>query len=592
MTVKVVLFSKEMIKSVKSTNKKFKEVHFEKGFNVVLAERTPKSSDKDSRNGVGKSTLIEIIHFCLGSDLDKKSFLASLKDYGFILEIEIKNKTFSALRRIDNPAIIEVSGDFSGLSPQPEFDELRKSYVVPIEDWKRNLGESLFKLDQERLSRTYYPTFRSLISYFIRKGVGCFNDPFKYFSKEQTWQIQSNNNYLLGLNVDYAIDFQKFRDQKESISSIKRLINDESLNDIIGSLGELQAERVRLAEESKQLDGQIRMFKVHPQYRKIQEEADLMTERIHSSLDQVNLNQRILAEYEDSLVVEKGVSIAKLKEVYSEVGLVFNDVVINRLSDVQKFHESIIKNRKDYLANEIRRINEEIMHLTNEVENISKERSDLFLVLQTHGALDEYSYMQRRQNEVSRRLENVKTALDRLNKFEERKSDMKIELEELIKNARLDLIERGEILDRAVSLFNQYSKHLYSNAGTLSVSVEKNGYEYDVDIKGSQSQGIQYMKVFCYDLTFAAMQSSSLHSLFLIHDSTIFDGVDERQVAKALELAHQESLALGYQYICTLNTDNIPNKDFSSDFKQIFDDSVRLTLKDGDESGTLLGFRV
>ncbi len=43
----------------------------------------------------------------------------------------------------------------------------------------------------------------------------------------------------------------------------------------------------------------------------------------------------------------------------------------------------------------------------------------------------------------------------------------------------------------------------------------------------------------------------------LIHDSAIFDGVDERQVALGLELACQESEMKKVRYICMVNTDDI-----------------------------------
>ena len=55
-----------MIHSVTADRPSFKTVELKPGFNVILAERTKESTKKDSRNGLGKSTLIEIIHFCLG----------------------------------------------------------------------------------------------------------------------------------------------------------------------------------------------------------------------------------------------------------------------------------------------------------------------------------------------------------------------------------------------------------------------------------------------------------------------------------------------------------------------------------------------
>jgi uncharacterized protein YydD (DUF2326 family) len=71
----------------------------------------------------------------------------------------------------------------------------------------------------------------------------------------------------------------------------------------------------------------------------------------------------------------------------------------------------------------------------------------------------------------------------------------------------------------------------------------------------------------CCDLMLARLWSArSASPGFLIHDSTIFDGEDERQRAEALELATSESLAQGFQYICTLNSDYVPRNEFSPGF--------------------------
>ena len=56
-----------MILSVRSNMPSFKAVEFTPGFNVILADRTKESTRGDSRNGLGKTTLFEIVHFCLGA---------------------------------------------------------------------------------------------------------------------------------------------------------------------------------------------------------------------------------------------------------------------------------------------------------------------------------------------------------------------------------------------------------------------------------------------------------------------------------------------------------------------------------------------
>ena len=69
----------------------------------------------------------------------------------------------------------------------------------------------------------------------------------------------------------------------------------------------------------------------------------------------------------------------------------------------------------------------------------------------------------------------------------------------------------------------------------------------------------------------------------------LYDGVDSRQRALALEQASVVSEKLRGQYICTLNSDMIPSEDFSEGFD--FQKYVRLTLTDKDPSGRLLGFK-
>ena len=76
-----------------------------------------------------------------------------------------------------------------------------------------------------------------------------------------------------------------------------------------------------------------------------------------------------------------------------------------------------------------------------------------------------------------------------------------------------------------------------------------------------------------------------------MHDSTIFDGVDERQVARALILAQLKCEKLGYQYICLVNSDMVPYQEFDDEFVSLFNDNIVLRISDNQENGGLLGIR-
>jgi uncharacterized protein YydD (DUF2326 family) len=142
----------------------------------------------------------------------------------------------------------------------------------------------------------------------------------------------------------------------------------------------------------------------------------------------------------------------------------------------------------------------------------------------------------------------------------------------------------------AVRLFNENSQALYKTPGSLVIDIADTGYKYRVEIERSGSEGIGKMKIFCFDLMLLQLAPRQGRRIdFLVHDSVLYDGVDSRQRALALERAASVTEGLGAQYICTLNSDMIPREEFNRDFD--FDRHVRLILTDRDPSGSLLGFQ-
>ncbi len=582
-----------MIKAVRCDKTSFREVRFKPGFNVILAERIKESSDKDSRNGLGKTTLIEIIHFCLGASTKRNEGLRvkELENWTFILDLTLKGKDYSVYRNTRDFSRVKIEGDVSEWPNKPSYDEEEKKYILNVKDWNILLGYLVFDIPIEAAERKYSPTFRSLISYFMRRGVGGFHDPFKHYPQQKEWDIQVNNAFLLGLNWEYASDFQVLKDNEKTLNELKKAANQGLLTGYVGSMGELEAERVRLEDEIQKLGKELQSFKVHPQYFKIQEDANSLTKEIHDVTNHFTINKQILEKYRESTTYEKDVSIDKVKQVYEESGMTFPDILVKKLNEVSDFHQRIIKNRKEYLQSENKRISREIEEQKSRIEHLSDKRAELLEILETHGALEEFSKLQGRISVLKQQLEEIKNRKENLKRFEEGKSSLKIAKEELFQGTRRDYQERLPRVENAIKFFNRNSERLYSEPGYLSIDVTETGYKYKVEIKRARSQGIGYMKVFCYDLTLILLNPGSDKPGFLIHDSTIFDGVDERQIAKALELAASKAEEQGIQYICALNSDNVPYNDFSVDFKSEFDKHVIITFTDATDDGGLLGIR-
>lgn len=580
-----------MIHSIMADKPTFKKINFREGLNVVLAERTKGSTKKDSRNGLGKSTLIEIIHFCLGGTKGDTLGKKEMNNWTFTMKIDLDGRPYLISRNTSNESKIILDGDCSTWPIKPTIDNKTGKQIVSRSDWTRILGRIMFDL-QLTYSYKYHPTFRSLISYFVRKNgqSGGFLSPFQQYKNQLEWDIQVNNSYLLGLGWEYATQQQILKDRKKVIEQIKQEAQTGIISNFMGNMGELEAEKIKLENRVDDEEKDLASFKVHQQYKQIEDDANEITESIHKKINQNIDDKRLLEHYEASLKEEVDADPEQVTGVYEEAGFIFSDKVTKKISDVLEFHKKVVSNRKEFLKSELTRIEHNIRNRENKIQELTTKKSKLMHTLQTHGALDEYNKLQAdHQNKVAL-LKDILQKLTNLKRFEEGKSSIILEQESLRKSALSDLEERRDQKQDAILAFNSFSESLYEAPGTLSINVSNRGYKFAVEIQRSGSHGIGNMKIFCYDLMLAKLWAKKARTqLFLIHDSIVFADVDERQKALALQLAESQSKNNHFQYICTMNSDTVPNNDFTEDFD--FDKYIVMTLTDASSDGGLLGTR-
>jgi uncharacterized protein YydD (DUF2326 family) len=188
------------------------------------------------------------------------------------------------------------------------------------------------------------------------------------------------------------------------------------------------------------------------------------------------------------------------------------------------------------------------------------------------------------------RVDGLTMRIDQLRQMTTKADQIKVRTVELKRSTEADYEERREVWTQALTLFSDFSDHLYKTPGRLIIDIDDTGYRFDVEIDGNQSEGISKMKIFCYDLmAICFARTRGLGIDFLIHDSTIFDGVDPRQRAHAIELADEMARKYGFQYILAMNTDMLPSADFTDGFE--VEPLVKARLTDTDPSGSLLGLR-
>lgn len=586
-----------MIHGLTSDLSTFKTLVFRPGLNILLADKSDGATDRQSRNGAGKSSFVELVHFLFAANADKDSIFRSeaLVPWTFEADLDIGPNRVTVARSGQKPSRIRLQGDTSSWPIEPTLDKNFGDLTLSNEQWRQVLGSLLFDLpldtgDGER-SR-FRPTFRSLFSYFARRQTsGGMLSPTQQSNKQQPWDQQVAVSYLLGLDATIPQEFQEVRTQEKAMAELRKAAKEGSLGRYFGTAADLRT-RVTIAEaRAKRLREQLRSFTVVPEYTDLEREASSITREVSALSDANTIDRELILQLQDALVSEEPPAVANLDRLYREAGVVLPETVNRRFDEVQQFHKAIVQNRRSHLTSEVQAAEARIGRRDAERVRFDVRRRQIMTILQSGGALEHYTGLSEEAGRAEADAEGLRQRLVTAERIESTKAELDIERARLFKALQDDHHERAELISEAVLVFEELSNALYENAGSLTVSATPNGPTVDVRIDSQRSKGITNMQIFCFDLMLADLATRrGLGPGFLIHDSHMFDGVDERQVAKALQLGAEHSAAVGYQYIVTMNSDALPKDGFRPGFT-VSEFVLPTKLTDATETGGLFGLR-
>ena len=578
-----------MIYKLYANKKSFKEISFDKGLNIIAGEKGDDSSKKSTRNGVGKTTLIKIINFCLGSNKDRLPF-EELEGWIFSLVIDLFDEKITVRREVNKNEIF-VEGNTENFPIEPNNHNDSKYYSLT--NWKIILGKGLFNFEKDN-SIKYNPTFRRLVHYFIRNNDEAYNHPFKAVTGQKSVEWQVDNAFLLGLNWKDASEAQEIKDEKDDIKNLKKIYKEHFLKDlgkgITKTKGGLETEKIKLESLIKENKNELARFEVNSQYKYYEKTANSHTNDINKLSDKRLILKQKLEQYKESIKSEASADSLDIEKIYNELGFYFENSIKKSLQLAKSFHSNLINNRKEFLEAEIINIKHAIVKIDELIDEENSKLSHIMKILDSSMALDKYRLLTDENTKNREKLEKIKSKLKDIDDIDIRENNLKIRKIEFGKIIKRDYEESKNSWSRAITLFDKNSKELYGKSGSLIIEYSEKGYKFKIEMDKGKSDGIRKMKIFCYDLTLLQLLSPK-NINFLIHDSNIFYGVDERQVAFALHHIHEESIKRNIQYICTINSDDIPYNELKIHFKDFnIDKYIKRHLKDSSPSETLLGF--
>jgi uncharacterized protein YydD (DUF2326 family) len=568
---------------VYSNKKSFHTVEFKLNQpNFIVAKQKNPGSNEDGKtyNGVGKSLLIKIIHFCLGaSKKDYKVFCEKLEGWEFYLDFIINGNTYSVKRKTEEPEKIILNKE-----------------ELTLDKFTKRMGKLCFLIPDN----TAFLSFRSLLPFFLRPKKESYVDCKKTGKTGSEYQTLLYNSFLIGLDINLAEKKYRLRKEQERIRKLEKNFKEDSLlRDFFSGSRDVSLTLADLDDKIHKIEYDLKQFKVAEDYHDIQSEADVIEKNLFEINNEITMIQNNIDNIEKSLNITPSMSSSDLEAVYSEVKVIFPDSLKKNLNDIDDFYSKLISNR-------IRRLSEQKNHLKinlneklNESSILKRKLDELMNYLGEHQALDLFI-------SLSEKVASLKSEKENLEKYQILQSEYKTKERQTEKK----MIELSEITDNYLSeiesntnaikdYFRTLAKNFYPQnvAGlTIKTNEGENQLIFDIDpkIESDASDGINNVKIFCYDLSIL-IEGKNHNIDFVFHDSRLYDGIDERQKTTMFKIINDIFFSGSKQYISTVNQNQlqeIRNNLSEDEYKTLIENNTILTLTDDSDNEKLLGIKV
>ena len=586
-----------MIEEIGSDLPSFKTLRFHDGLNILLADKSEGAGDRQSRNGAGKTSFVELVHFLFGADARPASIFRTdaLHESVFHASFSIGGTEIRAFRSGRASGHVGLSGDISllmGTQGTVGHQLAMPGASIRNGEWRDVLGRAWFGLPVKNDAARFTPSFRSLFSMVARRQQsGGFLRPEQHSERQQLWDQQVSTAYLLGLDSTIPTRFQELRRKERVAKDLRRAALSGDLGQYFGKAAELRTRLTVSEAQASRLKAELDEFQVLDQYDELEREANEITGQVSEMNLESITDQELIQELRAATDDEAAPGIQDLDKVYREAGVVLPELTSRRLQEVERFHRTVVENRRSHLQAEIESAEARIAERNERKASLDRRRAYVMRLLQSGGALEHYTDMREELGRIQGDCEALRRHLETAERVESTRTQLDMERNRLTAQLQDDIRERDDIVREAILRFEELSQSLYERAGSLTISGTPNGPSFEVHIEGERSRGITNMQIFCFDmmLTEIGMERGRWPG-FLIHDSHLFDGVDERQVAKALQLGAERAERQGFQYIVTLNSDAVPTEGFHNGFA-LADHVIEPRLTDAVETGGLFGLR-
>lgn len=566
--------------------KVFPEIKFKDGLNVVFASVT-KELDNNSSHSLGKTTLVDLIDFCLLKKVNNSFFLRKdiFNDFTFFLEIRVSDNRYVTICRPANGKIaINITTEEAFFS---ESDIHTWDYQqLPFEKAKKYISDLI--TPHQLLAKGF--NFRTGLRYCLRKQTQYENTFQVRSSREKDENWKPYLAFLLGLNPDllrakYSAN-NNVSSLKNAIKEIKNLPQ-ESSQSLEAEITQIEAYVTRTYKELDNFNFQKTDESVS---KELLEDVSAHVTELNNKI--YNIDQRIAA-INSSLQTEFSFEIEKIKSLFEEVNIHFPDQLSRSYSDLIRLNEEMSSGRKARLKKTKKLLEAEHKTLSKEHKEYSLKQQTLSKLLLQKDPFEKYKAMQKRLAKEEARVAALKERL--------KKIDLAAELNGRLEEANRAQQEAANALEtetrvrdnarfkQALEIFDELVSGILSlNAYFYAETNSQSNLDFHIGLRDQTSvhDGFSYTRVLSasFDFSLLLLYATTEFYRFTYHDG-LLESLDDRVKLKLIEHWRRLSVDNGLQVIVSVLDSDLP---LDADKKQYFDETeIIRELHDRGDDGRL-----
>ena len=507
--------------SILSENVIVRNVHFHKGVNLIVDETS--ENNKDSGNNVGKTTFLKLIDYCLGSRGDSiyKDVEFKEKNNKKVKEFLEKPSTIIKLvltEDLNNKNEKEIIIERNFGKNKNKIQKINKNTFNKDKDFCQELKKIIYK---DELNK---PSFRNIIRKNIRNEKEKLLNIVKVLDKSANKQTyESVYLFWLGITIKNIGEKDKITKlQKVEKSLLKKLMEENSPSQIEQSL-------IYIEQEIKEIQQKKKKYNINPNYQEDIKKID----KISSQINKINTKLGGL-KYRQNLTIESQTELNKeiLNIDKNQVEFLYNKVkklipsIQKSFEDVLLFHNQMIKNKIEYITQELPKLNNDIFELETKRTKLLEEESKYVKKISKSEFIETLEEINKKLNEKFLQKGILEEKNNQINKWRKNIEENKKKLNIINK----EIEKKDSNIKQNLKIFNQYfttlSKKFYKEPLILSadqINSENEKSFYDLRIKsinGQPGTGEKKIQIAIFDLAYIQFADELKINCphFILHD--------------------------------------------------------------------------